>query len=115
MPVPDDTDPRAAYVQIAEDLRAQIAAGELEPPARLPSQRELAEKYGVAQETLRRATDVLAREGLLSTRTTRGTFVLKKPGEPEPSPEFQALAGEIHRLAERVEALERSAHHDAPA
>lgn len=106
-------------MQIADDLRAQIAGGELAPPARLPAQRDLAERYGVAPETLRRAVDVLGREGLISAGSTRGTFVLRKPGDPVPSPEFQMIAEEVHRLAERVEALERdrsgSARHDAPA
>jgi DNA-binding GntR family transcriptional regulator len=72
----------------------------------MPSQRELAERYGVAPETLRKALDVLVREGVVSAGSTRGTFVLKVPGEPEPSPEYQQLAAELHRLADRIDALE---------
>lgn len=97
MPVLDDTDPRPAYVQIADDLRASIASGELAPPARLPSQRDLAERYGVAPETLRRAVDILAREGLVSAGSTRGTFILRTP---EDAPD---IPSELAELRERIE------------
>ncbi len=106
MPVPDVNDPRPAYVQIADGLRDEIKNGRLPPPSRLPAQREMAERYGVAAETLRKALDVLAREGIVSAGSTRGTFVLKVPGEPEPSAEYQQLATELNRLADRLDALE---------
>jgi len=81
MPVPDYADPRPAYMQIADDLRRQIEAGEYDPGDRLPSNRLMSEQYGVAAETLRQALDVLRGEGLIATQSTRGTFVLRKPGE----------------------------------
>jgi DNA-binding GntR family transcriptional regulator len=81
MPVPDYADPRPAYIQIADDLRGQIEAGKHGPGDRLPSNRLMSEQYGVAAETLRQALDVLRGEGLIATQSTRGTFVLRKPGE----------------------------------
>jgi DNA-binding GntR family transcriptional regulator len=81
MPVPDYADPRPAYLQIADDLRGQIEAGKYGPGDRLPSNRLMSEQYGVAAETLRQALDVLRGEGLIATQSTRGTFVLRRPGE----------------------------------
>ena len=82
MPVPDYADPRPAYLQIADDLRGQIEAGKYGPGDRLPSNRLMSEQYGVAAETLRQALDVLRGQGLIATQSTRGTFVLRRPGEP---------------------------------
>jgi GntR family transcriptional regulator len=84
MPIPDYADPRPAYLQIADDLRSQIETGKFAPGERLPSNRAMSETYGVATETLRQALDILRGEGLVATQSTRGTFVLKEPGEPTP-------------------------------
>lgn len=61
------TDP-AGYEQLADLLRAQIAAGELAAGARLPSEEQLAQRYGLARDTVRRAVTVLRHEGLITVR-----------------------------------------------
>ncbi len=53
-----------------QELLRQSADG-----ARLPPERELAERLGVARETLRRALDELQSDGLLERRQGAGTFV----------------------------------------
>jgi DNA-binding GntR family transcriptional regulator len=106
MAVPDINDPRPIYVQIADHLRNEIKGGRLAPGTRMPPQRDLAEKYGVAPGTLRSALDELVRDGIVSAGNTRGTFVLKIPGEPEPSPEYMKLAEQVSQLADRLDALE---------
>lgn len=107
MPVPDYADPRPPYVQIAEDLRNQIKAGRYQPGERLPSNLALTEQYRSAAETVRRALGVLRDEGLVESHSTRGTFVLKPPAEPVPSPEFarlEAALGEVEaRLTRRID------------
>ena len=81
MQVPDYSDPTPAYVQIAEDLREQIRAGTYAPGARLASNKSLSAQYGVADGTIRQALEELRKEGLVATQSTRGTFVVNKPGE----------------------------------
>jgi DNA-binding GntR family transcriptional regulator len=62
-----------AYLQVADDLERRINDGEIE--VKLPSERDLAEDYGVAYTTVRRAMEVLRERGLIITRHGRGTFV----------------------------------------
>ncbi|MGR6913630.1 GntR family transcriptional regulator [[Actinomadura] parvosata] len=106
MPVPDFSNPRPAYLQIADDLRQEVAAGRLKVGERLPARRQLAQRYSVAVETIRRALDELAREGVISTQSTRGTYVVKTPDQPEPSPDLQQLISDVRQLTERMKTLE---------
>jgi GntR family transcriptional regulator len=63
--------------RIADELRRAIDAGELEPGAKLPSERELAERYGTARNTAREAIRLLAEGGLVTAEHGRGVFVRK--------------------------------------
>lgn len=61
------------YLQIADDLRGRIAAGEFkESEGRLPPERALAE--GASLETVRKALSVLVAEGLITIRPGKGVF-----------------------------------------
>lgn len=63
------------YVQIAEGLFERIAAGELIPGDRLPSERILSEQLGVTRTTLRQALSLLEGQGLLKRMQGVGTYV----------------------------------------
>lgn len=78
-PAIDPTAPKLVYVQVADHITARIEAGELAPGARLPAERDLATEYGVAYDTIRRATALLRERGLIITIVGRGTFV--KPAD----------------------------------
>lgn len=71
----DPDDPKQASQQIANKLRAAILTGKLTPGDKLPSQPELAARYGVARETVKRALDALRAERLVITRQGSGAFV----------------------------------------
>jgi DNA-binding FadR family transcriptional regulator len=58
---------------ISAHLRERIQAGEWALSRTLPNERELAEAYGVARNTLRKALDELEADGLLSRHIGRGT------------------------------------------
>lgn len=68
-------DPRPVYRQIADQLRADILSGTLQPGSMLPSLRALTETYGVALMTVRQAIDVLKTEGLVDAEHGRGVMV----------------------------------------
>ncbi|MFC9703440.1 GntR family transcriptional regulator [Streptomyces sp. NPDC056943] len=61
---------------MADHIAARTAAAELAPGARLPAERDLAEEYGVAYLTVRRAARVLREGGLILTVHGKGTFVV---------------------------------------
>jgi GntR family transcriptional regulator len=63
------------YRQIRERLLASLKAGEWRPGEPIPSENELALRFGVSQGTVRKAIDALAAENLLIRRQGRGTFV----------------------------------------
>ncbi|MFG2838183.1 GntR family transcriptional regulator [Streptomyces zaomyceticus] len=67
--------PQLLYVAVADHIAARITAGELPPGARLPAERDLAEEYGVAYLTVRRAARVLRERALILTVHGKGTFV----------------------------------------
>ena len=80
MPVPpfEPTPLRLIYEQVAEHLAARIEAGELPSGSKLPPERELAEQYGVAYNTMRKATEILRDRGLIITMHGRGTYVAER-------------------------------------
>jgi GntR family transcriptional regulator len=62
-------------VQVAADIEADIDAGRLAPDTRPPSEAELAEQYGVARVTVRRAISLLRDRGKVVTVHDRGSYV----------------------------------------
>ncbi len=66
--------PRALYQDVAERLRSQIFARELEPGAWIDEQR-LAIEFGISRTPLREALKVLAAEGLVTMKVRRGAYV----------------------------------------
>jgi GntR family transcriptional regulator len=73
--LPDLDAPKLVYVQVADHIAEQIASGKLAPGAKLPAERDMAQQFGVAYETIRRATALLRERGLILTIMGRGTFV----------------------------------------
>jgi GntR family transcriptional regulator len=69
----DPLGPDFAYIQVANDLAARIEVGEI--THKLPAERDLAQEYGVAYQTVRHSMQVLRDRGLIITRQGRGTFV----------------------------------------
>jgi len=67
--------PVPMYVQISEDIKNQIANGELKSNSQLPSERELGQHYGVSRITIRQAIDLLEKNRLVFTVQGKGTFV----------------------------------------
>ncbi len=63
------------YAAVADHIQARILAGDLKVGQRLPAERDLAEEYGVAYMTVRRASRELRKRGLIRTVMGRGTCV----------------------------------------
>jgi 2-aminoadipate transaminase len=63
------------YVQLRDQLRALVHAGDLRPGDRIPASRELATALGVHRTTVANAYAELESEGLIQGHVGRGTFI----------------------------------------
>lgn len=66
---------RKLYIQIADQIRDQILAGEVEAGRQLPSERDLAISLGVSRPTVREALIALEVAGFVEVRVGVGAFV----------------------------------------
>jgi GntR family transcriptional regulator len=71
---------KPVHMSIRDDLRMRLAAGEWGAGDRLPSETDLASRYGVARMTVRQAIGSLASEGMVVRRQGLGTFAADRPG-----------------------------------
>lgn len=106
----DPDDPRPPYQQLAHRLRAAMEAGDYGPGERLPSHQRLADAYGVAVGTVKRALAVLREQGLITTRHGMGSYVRVHAPDGTDNAREDELA-EIRRtlatLDQRLVAVER--------
>ena len=63
------------YIQLRDQLRALVHAGDLRPGDRIPASRELATVLGVHRTTVANAYAELESEGLIQGHVGRGTFI----------------------------------------
>lgn len=75
-------DRRRLYQQIADDIERLILDGTFPPDSRLPSEQELAERYGVSRNVVREALKSLKELGLVAIRTGSGTYVRRPTMKP---------------------------------
>ena len=100
----DKNSPIPLYYQIVEQVKEQIATGELTDGARLPSERELSEQAGVSRMTVRQAITTLQREGLIEVRQGVGAFVTP-PKRTYDALHLLGFSEEIGRRGDRVESI----------
>ena len=65
-------DEQHLYRQISETIRQEILGGRLKPGDRLPSVRELAEKWNCTVGTIQHAYRELTEQGLVTSRAGQG-------------------------------------------
>jgi GntR family transcriptional regulator len=71
----EPSSPVPLYYQIANVLQARIFTGTCPAGALLGTEKDLAAEFGVSRITIRKAIEILHRDGLLDPRRGRGTFV----------------------------------------
>lgn len=67
------------WKSIAETLRREVADGRYRPGDKLPTEAQLASRFGVNRHTVRHAIGALVAERLVHTRRGAGAFVAQKP------------------------------------
>ncbi|MBZ4323762.1 winged helix-turn-helix domain-containing protein [Streptomyces sp. SCA2-4] len=92
-------------MQVADALREDIKR--MKPGDKLPSQRELTERFGFASQTVQNGLALLRSEGLVVSAGNLGNFVGDGTvPQADVRDEINEIRSLIQALAERVEALE---------
>ena len=73
--------PGLRYMAVADHITGLVKSGKLRPGARLASERELADEYGVSYMTVRRAMKELRERGTVVSVHGKGTFITDNAGE----------------------------------
>ncbi|HBW36118.1 FadR/GntR family transcriptional regulator [Desulfosporosinus sp. BICA1-9] len=66
---------RKIYEQIVDQVGHLVAEGQLKPGDRLPSERELVERFQVSRASIREAISALEMMGLIEVRSGEGTYI----------------------------------------
>src|SRR5260221_7548293 len=77
---------QTAFEETVERLGVAIRLGLLPPGTRLPAERELCAKLGIARSTLRQALVALAQSGHLRATRGRGGGTFVADPQPPPAP-----------------------------
>ena len=106
----DEGDARPIYVQVAEEIKALIARGELAEGAQLPPVRQLAADLGVNLNTVATAYRELQGEGLLNIRHGAGAGVASRTARDKSEEQLRkplraALTGLVLAGLPRVEIM----------
>ncbi|HYO29661.1 MAG TPA: PLP-dependent aminotransferase family protein [Thermomicrobiales bacterium] len=91
---------RPLYRQLEGAIEAAITAGDLATGERLPSERALAERFGVSRTTAVNAYRELESRGLVRGQVGRGTYVCAPAGAGEGTP--FAWSGKLAGAAQRT-------------
>ncbi|MEU2957597.1 MULTISPECIES: winged helix-turn-helix domain-containing protein [Streptomyces] len=97
--------PKPKSVEVADALREDIKR--MKVGDKLPSQRELVERFGYASQTIQNGLAALRAEGLIESAGNLGNFV---SGDTAPvgdvREEIKEIRSQIQALSERLAALE---------
>ena len=63
------------FIQFSDFIKNEIRSGRLRSNTRLPSERELAKRFGISRNTVKLALSRLVTEGMVVTKPQSGTFV----------------------------------------
>jgi DNA-binding transcriptional regulator YhcF (GntR family) len=87
----------ADSAEILAGIRRRIATGELKPGDRVPSTRQITQRWGVAMATATRVLTTLQQEGLVVARPGIGTVVASAPPPVTVAPRARATQADVTR------------------
>ncbi|QGK70671.1 FCD domain-containing protein [Allosaccharopolyspora coralli] len=94
------------YEQVVGRLREHIADSELDVGAKLPAERELAERLGVSRASIKQAIVVLEVQGIVEVRHGGGTYLRRSTREVEPVDELVERKRRLPDVLDAREGLE---------
>ncbi|MHA6625423.1 GntR family transcriptional regulator [Pseudonocardia sichuanensis] len=96
------TEPGPRWRRVLGDLTGWLDAGEVRPGERLPSEAELAERFGVHRLTVRQALGELARTGAIRTVHGRGSYVAEPPYRFRVVPDAPSIVAQMREQGRSV-------------
>ncbi|MHC0434023.1 winged helix-turn-helix domain-containing protein [Streptomyces sp. O3] len=97
--------PKPKAVEVADALRDDIKR--MKPGDKLPSQRELMDRFGYASQTIQNGLAALRAEGLIMSAGNLGNFVSDGSApSSDVHDDIKEIRSQIQALTERLEALE---------
>ncbi|MEU1535479.1 MULTISPECIES: winged helix-turn-helix domain-containing protein [Streptomyces] len=96
--------PKPKAVQVADALRDDIK--KMKPGEKLPSQRELIDRFGYASQTIQNGLAALRAEGLIVSAGNLGNFVSDGSAPGDVRDDIKEIRSQLKTLTERLEALE---------
>lgn len=94
--------PKRRYIPIAQDLLREIQAEDGRTEKKLPSDRDLAERYNASRATVREAIFALDMIGVIDVRHGDGTYISARVERLQSSEQFQYGARPEHVIDTRV-------------
>ncbi|MBT2381477.1 winged helix-turn-helix transcriptional regulator [Streptomyces sp. ISL-111] len=92
-------------MQVADALRSDIK--KMKPGEKLPSQRELIDRFGYASQTIQNGLATLRAEGLIVSAGNLGNFVSDgSTPNGDVRDDIKEIHSQLQALSERLEALE---------
>ncbi|GAB3480540.1 FCD domain-containing protein [Marinomonas epiphytica] len=89
------------YQQVGRQIRNTLLSGELPVGGRLPSERELSERYGASRATIREAIVMLELQGLVKVKQGAGIFFTDSPDRDSLVGEAESSIGPFELLQAR--------------
>lgn len=97
------------YEQIVNNIEKYVAVGILKEKEQIPSIREMASSLGVNPNTVKKAYDILESKGIITTISTKGTFIsddTKKATKAKIDQEILIIKEKINELLKMGVSLE---------
>jgi GntR family transcriptional regulator len=108
--------PATTAERVAEGIAVSIRAGKIGPGSWLDSERRLAEEHGVGRNTVRKALQILAEDGLIEQMAAGNRVRAAAPESDAPgvvtldaaavTTELAAIRAELHQITERLGVIE---------
>ncbi|WP_262386969.1 GntR family transcriptional regulator [Streptomyces sp. TRM49041] len=96
--------PKPKAVHVADVLREEVK--KMQPGERLPTQRELADRFGFAGQTVQNGLAILRAEGVIESAGNLGNFVSGGESKEDVRDDIKEIRSQIQTLTERVAELE---------
>ncbi len=101
--------PIPMYFRVAETIRARIESRRYRPGELIPSEKELSKEFKVSLITIRKAMELMVKEGLVARKRGSGTWVLSSNSGRLPiklsgnfRDWFDSVSGRLQRLEAQV-------------